>query len=164
MTASWADLLQQPIRDEQQLTEIKEGLHAMTAPPRKEWMMARVASLLSQYYAADVPQPIVQMMAEDWAAELEKWPEWAIEKAVRWWKSADNPDRKRRPLEGDISERASVEAGLISVGRLAVKRFENGTQPFTPPKRKEPHKGDPEGAARIMREVGFNPKRFGAGA
>lgn len=161
ITASWAALLTQPIRDNEQLAEIKSGLSSLTEAPRKQWMMARVVSLLSQYYAADVSQGAVKMMAEDWAVELEDYPEWAIEKAVRWWKSAANPDRKKRPLEGDISARAKVEAGVISVGRLAVKRYEQGRTPYQSPDRKDPHKGDPDGASRTFAAVGYKPNRFG---
>ena len=161
ITASWPDLLTRPIHDKAELMVVEQGINALTEAPRKPWVMARVAALLSQYYAADVPPAVVKIMAEDWAVELEQWPEWAIEKAVRWWKSADNPDRKRRPLEGDISARAAHEFGVVKVAKLAVRRFNNGTMPYVAQDKRPKHKADPEAAKRILDEVGFNVNRFG---
>lgn len=137
MTISWPVLLTSPIQDEAELAEIRADHARVTVPARHEWVMARVAALLSQYYASDVPQGAVRMMAEDWAAELGEYPEWAITKAVRWWKSRENPSRKRRPLEGDISERARFEMGPVFVAESAMRRYspqrDVDPQPSRPP-------------------------------
>jgi len=137
MTISWPVLLKSPIQDEAELAEIRADYDRVTVPARHEWIMARVAALLGQYYASDVPQGAVRMMAEDWAAELADYPEWAITKAVRWWKSRENLNRKRRPLEGDISERARFEMGPVFVAESAMRRFspyrDVDPQPSRPP-------------------------------
>jgi hypothetical protein len=49
------------------------------------------------------------MQADDWAAALGGYPQWAIEKAARWWKGEENPDRRKKPLEGDIAARCKIE-------------------------------------------------------
>ena len=53
------------------------------------------------------------MEAEDWAYAFEGLPKWAIDRAVRWWKSSDNPKRRGRPVEGDIVERVLVEMKFV---------------------------------------------------
>ena len=75
--------------------------------------MARIAALLVPYYEKDTPQAIRNMEAEDWAAELGNHPQWVVERAVRWWKSEANPDRRKRPLEGDISARCKRETDAV---------------------------------------------------
>ena len=75
--------------------------------------MARIAALLVPYYEKDTPQGVRNMEAEDWAVELGNHPQWAVERAVRWWKSEANPDRRKRPLEGDISARCKRETDAV---------------------------------------------------
>jgi hypothetical protein len=85
----------------------------LKAPANPVWLMGRVASLLNPYFEKDTPQAIRKMEAEDWHYEFEGFPKWAIDKAVRWWKSRGNPKRRVRPLEGDISERAYFEMQIV---------------------------------------------------
>jgi len=75
--------------------------------------MARIAALLVPYYEKDTPQGVRNIEAEDWAVELGIHPKWAVEKAVRWWKSEANPDRRKRPLEGDIAARCKRETDAV---------------------------------------------------
>lgn len=85
-------------------------------------MMARIAVLLNPYFDKDTPHGVRVAEAEDWADELSPYPEWAIDRAVRWWKSADNKDRRKRPLEGDIAARCKVE--MMAVRAARIKRGE----------------------------------------
>lgn len=80
--------------------------------------MARIAALLSPYFEKDTPQSVRKMEAEDWAACLSVYPQWAIEKAVRWWKSAENDKRRQRPLEGDIEARVKVEMSAVRAAEV----------------------------------------------
>ena len=89
--------------------------------------MARIAALLVPYYEKDTPQAIRNMEAEDWAAELGNHPQWAVERAVRWWKSEANPDRRKRPLEGDISARCKRETDAV---RAATRVLGNPVSPI----------------------------------
>lgn len=149
-----------PIGTVDELDEIRQGISALTVEARPAWIMARVASLLSQYYAADVPQAAVAMMAEDWLDELREYPQWAITKAVRWWKSADNADRKKRPLEGDISARCKREMGIVDIARVSVRRG-IGT---APPANRLVTPVNGAAANEIVARAGFTPKRFNGDA
>jgi len=124
ITASWKALLSSQIKTDDERDEMVSALRVIGEPAKAPWVMARVAALLSQYYAADVPASVVAIMAEDWKEELSSYPQWAITKAVRWWKSEANAERKRRPLEGDISARAKHEMSLYRLGQMSVARFD----------------------------------------
>jgi hypothetical protein len=91
------------------------------------------------------------MEAEDWREALGEYPQWAIERAVRWWKSADNPDRRRRPLEGDIAARCRIEMDGVPSAVLALGM----TREVAPPDRE---RISPERAKAILQEAGFVPK------
>lgn len=123
------------------------------------WCLARVAALLSPYYEKDTPQGVREMEAEDWREALAEFPRWAIERAVRWWKSADNPDRRKRPLEGDIASRCRVEMnGVPSAVQLLDLRT-SGTD-FTRKPDLPRERISPDRAASILAEAGFSPKKM----
>lgn len=119
--------------------------------------MARTASLLSPYYEKDVPQGVRVMEAEGWADALAEFPQWAIQKAAQWWKSADNPDRRKRPLEGDIAARARFEMQAVRAAKIKMNSNyrDHKAAPLTPPGRLSK-----ERATEILNEFGFMPKRF----
>lgn len=101
--------------------------------------MARVASLLDPYFEKDTPQAIREMQARDWADELAEYPQWAIDAAVKWWISADNKDRRKRPMAGDIAARCRVEVGPVQFGQYLLTK---------PPKKAEPERPEPTPEAR----------------
>tara|TARA_R100000458_G_C8278543_1_gene255005 strand:+ start:7187 stop:7651 length:465 start_codon:yes stop_codon:yes gene_type:complete len=112
-----------PPADPPSKDEIEATVKALMAPADVRWIMARVAALLSPYFDKDTPQMVREIEADDWAEALEKYPEWAITKAVRWWKSEANPNRRKRPLEGDIADRIKHE--MRAVKGMAL-RLESG--------------------------------------
>ena len=120
------------------------------------WISARVAALLSPYYEKDIPQAVRKMEAEDWEQALSGFPQWAIERAVRWWKSDANADRRKRPLEGDIVARCRVEMDGVASASKVLEMKQRGIE----------HKPEPrerltaDRAAEIMRDVGFGVKRM----
>lgn len=130
---------------------------SLSAPADPTWMMARIAALLSPYYEKDTPQGVRVMEAQDWAAELKGLPQWAIERAVRWWKGADNPKRAKRPLEGDISARAKFEMQAVRAARIAMK----SPEPVSIRPAPMEDRATPEAREAIMREVGFDPTAGG---
>ena len=69
ITASWQDLLSSPIKTVEERDEIAGSLSVIGEPASTPWVMARVAALLSQYYAADVP-PSVVVVGEGLQAKL----------------------------------------------------------------------------------------------
>lgn len=124
------------------------------------WISARVAALLSPYYEKDIPQAVREMEAEDWREALAEFPRWAIERAVRWWKSADNPDRRKRPLEGDIAARCRIEMNGVPSAMKMLELRRTGPD-FT--KKEEPRaRVCKETADEILRQAGFAPKRMTA--
>jgi len=159
ITASWPGLLLSPIETEAQRDAIVAGMNAVQAPAPRHWTLARVAALLSGYYAADVPTGIIEIEAEDWAEALDKYPAWAITKAVRWWKGESNPNRRKRPLEGDIAARARLEMGPVFVAAAAVSRFERGGKFHVISQTPAP-KLSPDAANEILATAGFKPRRM----
>lgn len=135
--------------------EVNALADALSQPAPKNWLLARIAALLSPYYEKDVPQGVKMIEAEDWLDAIEGYPQWAVTKAVRWWKSAENDKRRVRPLEGDIVARIKVEMDAI---RAAKYKPTATHQPSQQPKQSNRISADR--AAQIMAEVGFNAKRF----
>lgn len=131
----------------------------LMVPAEPVWCLARVAALLSPYYEKDTPQAVREMEAEDWREALSEYPRWAIERAVRWWKSADNPDRRKRPLEGDIAARCKIEMNGVpsAVKMLELRSMESGSAKDEAPRERL----SKERAAEIMAQAGFSVKKFG---
>ena len=152
-------LPQLPPNDLPVAEEIERVVGVMCKPCDATWCMARVAALLSPYYDKDTPPAVRKMEAEDWLEELKVYPQWAIERAVRWWKSADNKDRRKKPLEGDIADRCKVEMRGINAVPSLVERRRSGTYYDKQDARSE--RCTPDRAAEIMAQAGFTPKRFG---
>ena len=96
-----------------EMTEL--AVRAILQPAAPEWIATRILALLGTY--PDKPQPdgVREMQFEDWMTALEGHPQWAIENACRWWKSHDNPDRRWRPVEGDIVARVRKEVRGVPV-------------------------------------------------
>lgn len=120
------------------------------------WISARVAALLSPYYEKDIPQAVRKMEAEDWEQALSGFPQWAIERSVRWWKSDANTDRRKRPLEGDIVARCRVEMDGVASASKVLEMKQRGAE--HKPESRERMTADR--AAEIMRDVGFGVKRM----
>lgn len=103
------------------------ALVGLQTPANPSWIMARIAALLSPYYEKDIPQAVRVMEAEDWAEALAEYPQWAIQNAVRWWKSEHNGDRRRRPMEGDIAAVCRRETDAVRAAAFIL------SQPLAPP-------------------------------
>jgi hypothetical protein len=152
-----------------EMAEIEATVSALSKPCNPVWCMARIAALLNPYYDKDTPQMVREMEAEDWLEEVGKYPQWAIERAVRWWKSAENERRRHKPLEGDISARCKVEMrGIGCIPDLIRNKIERWYRESLLPKQEpEPERVvvTPERRAQIAAELGLpviKPKRFGA--
>lgn len=154
-------MLKSPLVDRSQRDQVEAEAERLSQPATHNWLMARVAALLTPYYTGDVPHSVRLMEAEDWAASLQDFPEWAVQKACRWWKGDENPNRRKKPLEGDIATRCRWEMGIVRVAETAVAMFDDGRKPYVP---QEPHKpATAEEKARVsklIQEAGFAPRRF----
>lgn len=131
----------------------------LAEPVEPVWCLARIAALLSPYYEKDTPQAVREMEAEDWREELAQFPRWAIERAVRWWKSADNPDRRKRPLEGDISARCRIEMNGVPSAVKMLELRRSGSN-FAQNEDQRSERISAERAAEITAAAGFEPKKF----
>jgi len=60
-------------------------------------------------------------IAKDWAEELQDYPEWALQKAFRWWTGRENQKRRQKPVPGDISERAHIELSIVRAAQIEAK-------------------------------------------
>lgn len=102
----------------------RRALAPLSRPADPLWIGQRVVTLLYHYFVGDVAPAAIEAMAKDWISELRQFPEWSIEAACAWWLSRDNPKRGKRPLPGDISERAAREAALITCARQMVDLYD----------------------------------------
>ncbi len=103
-----------------------------------------------------------QMEAQDWLEALAGYPQWAIERAVRWWKSADNPDRRKKPLEGDIAARCKVEMrGIGAVPKLLSMKAQGRYIEADRPREKLSAQDRQAISARVLAQANFTPKTFG---
>lgn len=106
-------------QDRDQIAAIVAALPKRTEPERA---LVRIAALLRQYFQTDTAQSVIEVEAEDWLAEMRDFPDWAIRRACRWWQGADNPNRRRKPMIGDIVEICRNEVALLSMARVALTR------------------------------------------
>lgn len=161
MTAWWPVSLSSQIATRTDRDSIADGIKRLSVPCDPAWLMARVLALLTPYFTPNVPEGVRRMEAEDWRAALEGKPAWAIEKACRWWKSDENPDHRRKPLEGDIVDRVKFEMGILSFGAMKVREYDQGYAKRTV--EPEPERPTPEQmeqrrafAKTVLRNAGFD--------
>lgn len=101
---------------------IREMVVQLSTPAPRKWIAGRVLTLLSQYFAPNMDEGVSAAIADDWCAMLADYPAWAIANACRWWMSRENPNKHRRPLPGDIQDRAHVEMERVRVARMMLQR------------------------------------------
>jgi len=75
-------------------------------------------------------------------------------------KSDGNPERKRKPLDGDIVERVKFEMGVLSFGAMKVREYDEGYRKRTmEPERVPPTPEEMEQrrafAQDVMRRAGY---------
>ena len=158
ITRSWPDLLHTQLGSKTERDVLEEAVLKLSTPAPGKWITGRIASLLAQYFQGDISEGMMKSIADDWRHELQEFPAWSIAKAVRWWTGKDNPDRRKKPLPGDIAERAQKELGPLFVARSAIRRFDTGSVPMIEQKPKE--RISKERAAEIMAQAGFSVKKF----
>lgn len=163
---SMRDLLGSLPKSKQEAMAIERDVARLNAPAPRPWIAGRVVSLLGQYFVAEPESSVMVAIAADWDAELRGHPAWAIQRACRWWMSSENPNRRKRPLPGDIAERAGREMAIVRVAESALRRFYN---PVKPVQREEAPASDakptPEHKARVQSIVDefLKPRRVTGG-
>ena len=156
MTASWRDLHHTPLANQTERNALAAQAEALKTPATARWITGRVATLLAQYFAGNVPPEMMEAIAADWHHELREFPAWAVAVAVRWWMGRENQHRHRKPLPGDISARARFEMWRVTLAEQAVRNYDRYGS-HLPPYMQERSASGPaishEEAARIMAEV-----------
>jgi hypothetical protein len=78
------------------ITFLQDTRKAHPAPSR-EWLSARISTLLSHYWVDGTEALTKTLVASDWIECLETLPQGAIEKAIQFWR--DRETRKPKPAE-----------------------------------------------------------------
>lgn len=88
-----------------------------------DWIALQVFALLNEYYTAELPASVQDIITARWVNELREFPAWAIEDACAWWTSRDNRERKRKPQSGDIGARCHHITAPIRAAKAQVERY-----------------------------------------
>ena len=124
MKPSTLHLVNQPLKNKLERDGLASFGSRASVPATDQWIRGRVVTLLSQYFVGATSDNVMRGIAADWVFELNGLPEWALQDACRWWMSKDNPQRKRKPLAGDISDRAYQEMVIVRAAKNAVEKFD----------------------------------------
>jgi len=100
---------------------VQRMISELTIPATRKWISGRAATTLAQYFTSPMPDAIMAEIAKDWAEELQDYPEWALQKAFRWWTGRGNQKRRQKPVPGDISERAHIELSIVRAAEIEAR-------------------------------------------
>ena len=159
ITRSWPDLLHTQLNSKTERDVLQDAVDKFSKPAPKKWITGRIAALLLQYFQGEISERMMRVIADDWCREMQEFPAWAIAKSVRWYISRINPDRRRKPLPGDISDIAQRELGPIFAAKSAIRRFDQGV--VLRIEEAPAERMSKERAEEIMAEVGVTVKKFG---
>ena len=110
--------------DKREADAARRALAQIDVRANRAEIAERVVKMLHHYFIANAPTEAIEAVANDWIAELEEYPLWAIKAACTWWVSRHNPDNARKPVPGQISARAQREAGIIIAAKQQLKMFD----------------------------------------
>ena len=158
ITRSWPDLLHTRLNSKTERDLLQAAVDKFSKPAPKKWITGRIAALLLQYFQGEISERMMRVIAADWCHEMQEFPAWAIAKSVRWYISRINPDRRRKPLPGDISDIAQRELGPIFAAKDAIRRFDQGV--VLRIEEAPAERMSKERAEEIMDEVGVTVKKF----
>lgn len=145
-----------PPKDPQERALTISAIEYLKRPAPDTWVIGRVLSLLSHYYVSAEDERATKAKAKDWGDILRGYPAWAINNAAQWWMSMENPERKRKPLPGDIQERAYKEMMCVRAAETVLQARKASEMNAGSLEAQEPSRVSPEAARDIMREYGFS--------
>ena len=102
----------------------RQAVDVLDRPQDPDWVAQRIFTLLSHYFVADTGAQVHQAIARDWKHELRDYPNWAIDAACKWWLSRHNGKRGKKPMPGDISARAHIEAAMLTAAKQKLQFYE----------------------------------------
>ena len=104
--------------------ELRQLVEALSEPATPVQRGKQIATLLAHYYVANMPDGVHDEILSDFAVALREFPAWAIGEARRWWVN-DNPKRHKRPLPGDLADRARLAMRDVYAAQERLKRLES---------------------------------------
>lgn len=138
MLASLQDLQTTPIATAEAREATITTTQSLSKPAPRAWVQGEVAKTLVHYFAGVIPPNFAKSIGADYDAELADFPAWAIVKARRWWLSRENEYRHRKPLPGDLSERAKHEMRLVRYAEYLVGAYDRNGPPKPPEPPRKP--------------------------
>lgn len=103
--------------------ELRQLVEALSEPATPVQRGKQIATLMAHYYVADMPGGVHDEILSDFAVALREFPAWAIGEARRWWVN-DNQKRHRRPLPGDLADRARLAMRDVYSAQERLKRLQ----------------------------------------
>lgn len=113
--------LQQPTT-EVEMAQAQQIISCLSKPAPRSWIASRVYATLAHYFTPDHEADVVKMIADDWAEILGPYPAWAISNACKWWLGRENEHHHRKPLPGDIQDRAHKEMEAIRAAKVVMAK------------------------------------------
>ena len=104
--------------------ELSQLVEALSEPATPVQRGKQIATLLAHYYVADMPAGVHDEILSDFAVALREFPAWAIGEARRWWVN-DNQKRHRRPLPGDLADRARLAMRDVYAAQDRLNRLQS---------------------------------------
>ena len=155
----WLKLSLPSLREStESIKQAEAAVKALTVPSDPARRAARILALLSPYFEKETPMAVREIEAEDWSIALRGFPQWAIDRACRWWKSDANSDRRKRPLEGDIVARCKLEMAIVKAAKIKINAGVG--EDYRPEKSTIKNRVTAEQAAKILAKAGFSPKKM----
>ena len=114
---------QQPVETEAQAQMLMKACETLRQPVKREWLMGRIATLLSHFYVSPMSETEVRAVAEDWAAALGAFPQWAVAEACAEWLRSSN----RKPTIADIRKLSQQHFAVVEFTRQKAMRGPKAT-------------------------------------
>ncbi len=93
-------------------SEAKRVIDWLRRPSPRDWLSARVVTLLSHYFISQTDERVAKAAAQDWIEILKSVPPWAVSNACRKYLAGSNG--RRKPVPGDILGLALEELWLVN--------------------------------------------------
>ena len=103
--------------------ELRQLVEALSEPATPVQRGKAIATLLAHYWVNSMPDGVYDEILSDFAVALREFPAWAIADARRWW-VIDNQKRHRRPLPGDLADRARIAMKDVYAAQERLKRLQ----------------------------------------
>lgn len=126
---------------------VASNLSSQQRRSNRQWILGRIATLLSHYWRDDDPSELTEAIARDWADILEGVPQAAIASACMKY-LREEPRRKPTP------------GAIYKMARDAMPRPRVVSQ-IVRPDIPEPPRMTADRAAEITAQAGFHVKKFG---